>query len=162
VREPPRLPAGCHVAVEDAPSRTDRRIIDDELNALNRPFFSGAEFGRMGIFIRDADDKIVAGLDGMVEANWLFVDNLWVAESLRGLGIGSWLLAEGEHRAVARGCHSAWLDTFSFQAPDFYRKLGYTVFATLDYPPAHQRYFLRKSLVDPTTRPAGRPASNAA
>jgi hypothetical protein len=51
-----------------------------------------------------------------------------------------------EGRAVERGCHSAWVDTFSFQAPGFYRKLGYEVFGELDYPPEHKRFFLRKRL----------------
>jgi hypothetical protein len=51
-----------------------------------------------------------------------------------------------EASAVARGCHSAWLDTMSFQAPGCYRKLGDAVFATLEYPPDHQRHFLSKRL----------------
>jgi hypothetical protein len=46
----------------------------------------------------------------------------------------------------ARGCHSARLDTFSFQAPEFYRRMGYEVFGVLDYPPDHKRIFLKKQL----------------
>ena len=51
-----------------------------------------------------------------------------------------------ERRAVERGCHSAWVDTFSFQAPGFYPKLGYEPFGELDYPPDFKRIFLRKQL----------------
>jgi hypothetical protein len=41
----------------------------------------------------------------------------------------------------------AYLDTFSFQAPDFYKKLGYEVFGELqDFPHGHQRYFMKKRL----------------
>lgn len=47
---------------------------------------------------------------------------------------------------MARDCHSAWVDTFSFQARGFYEKLGYTVFGQLDYPPEHRRFFLEKRL----------------
>jgi hypothetical protein len=54
--------------------------------------------------------------------------------------------AEGE--ALKRGCHSVWLDTFSFQAPGFYQKLGYEIFATLDCPPEHKHYFMRKRLAE--------------
>jgi hypothetical protein len=40
-----------------------------------------------------------------------------------------------------------WLDTFDFQAPDFYRGHGFTEFGKLsDYPPGHQRYFFQKRL----------------
>src|SRR6516165_7091346 len=45
--------------------------------------------------------------------------------------------------------HSAWLDTFSFQARGFYEKLGYEEFGRLDYPPGHHRHFLRKRLTSP-------------
>ena len=41
----------------------------------------------------------------------------------------------------------SWLDTFSFQAPEFYSKFGYREFARLDYPPDHQRIFLKKQLI---------------
>jgi hypothetical protein len=46
-----------------------------------------------------------------------------------------------------RGCHSAWLDTFSFQAPEFYPKFGYREFGRLDYPPDQQRIFFQKRLM---------------
>jgi iron complex outermembrane receptor protein len=46
-----------------------------------------------------------------------------------------------------RGCHSAYLDTFSFQAKPFYERCGYEVFGVLeDFPKGHQRFFMRKSL----------------
>jgi hypothetical protein len=39
------------------------------------------------------------------------------------------------------------LDTMSFQALDFYLKLGYTVFGRLDdLPEGHSRIFLKKAL----------------
>jgi ribosomal protein S18 acetylase RimI-like enzyme len=69
-----------------------------------------------------------------------------VHDDLRGQGIGRDLMARAEQRAIALGCHSAWLDTFSFQAPRFYQKLGYEVFGVLDYPPKHKRFFLQKRL----------------
>ena len=51
--------------------------------------------------------------------------------------------------AVAReqGCVGIWLDTFTFQAPGFYRKLGYALFGEIpDYPPGSSRFFLSKRL----------------
>ena len=72
---------------------------------------------------------------------------MWVRADLRRGGIGRWLMQEAERRGRDLGCHSAWLDTFSFQAPGFYAKLGYREFARLDYPPDHQRIFLKKRLI---------------
>ena len=58
-------------------------------------------------------------------------------------------MVHAEARARDRGCHSAWLDTFSFQAPGFYQKLGYEEFGHLDYRPGHQRHFLKNRLIPP-------------
>jgi hypothetical protein len=39
------------------------------------------------------------------------------------------------------------LDSYDFQAPGFYQKLGYEVFAVLeDHPRHHRNYYLRKRL----------------
>jgi Acetyltransferase (GNAT) family len=87
-------------------------------------------------------------LDGYAYGGWLFVHYLWVHLDLRRRGIGRGPIAEAEQRALVLGCHSAHLDTFWFQAPDFYKKLGYRVFGAIDYPPDHQRFFLQKRLVE--------------
>jgi 8-oxo-dGTP pyrophosphatase MutT (NUDIX family) len=89
----------------------------------------------------------LAGLVGSTYAGWLFVAELWVHVDLRRRGIGSGLLALAEQRAIDLGCHSAMLDTFSFQGPEFYPRFGYRAYGTLDYPPDHQRIFFRKPLV---------------
>ena len=82
-------------------------------------------------------------------AGWLFVKFLWVSHGLRGRGVGRELMDRAEVRSRERGCHSAWLDTFSFQARGFYEKLGYEEFGRLDYPPDHHRHFMRTRLISP-------------
>jgi GNAT superfamily N-acetyltransferase len=72
---------------------------------------------------------------------------LWVSEELRGGGLGAHLLGTAEAAARERGCGAVWLDTFSFQAPDFYKKPGYRQFGQLDdFPPGHAHHFLWKPL----------------
>jgi len=84
---------------------------------------------------------------GILNWNWLFVSLLWVAPEARGRGLGRSLLRALETTAQEQGCTMAHVDTFSFQAPDFYRRAGYEVFGTLEaYPQGHTRYFLRKAL----------------
>jgi hypothetical protein len=59
-------------------------------------------------------------------------------------------MTETEVEARRRGCHSAYLDTFDYQARPFYEKLGYVVFGTLeDYPKGHQRFYMMKKLPSP-------------
>ena len=97
------------------------------------------------MLVRDAGGELRAGLDGFTYAGWLFIRYLWVHGELRRSGVGRRLMAEAEDHARALGCHSAWVDTFSFQAPGFYARLGYREFGRLDYPPDHQRIFLQNS-----------------
>jgi len=57
----------------------------------------------------------------------------------------------GLHR-VWLACHSAWLDTFEFQARGFYERLGYSCFGELpNYPVGFSRYFLKKTLAEVAT-----------
>ena len=141
------LPLGYRLSFEDRPSREDREVIENGLGEYNKPFLRDSTFASVGIFVRDDSGAVRAGLVGYVYAEWLFVNLLWVHADLRRSGIGSGLLAEAERRAIALGCHSAHLDTFSFQGPEFYPKFGYREFGRLDYPPDHQRIFLKKQLI---------------
>lgn len=138
------LPPGLRLSVEDNPSREDRNFIDEGLGAYNAAFLADNRYSYFGIFVRDEAGMIRAGLIGYCYAGWLFVNLLWVHADLRRRGIGQMLLAEAERHAIAFGCHSSFLDTFSFQGPNFYPKFGYEEFARLDYPPGHERIFLKK------------------
>lgn len=62
----------------------------------------------------------------------LMIDRLWVAEDQRGKGLGACLLAAVEEKAKARGAKRAELNTFGFQAPGFYEKMGYRLFGSLE------------------------------
>jgi len=78
------------------------------------------------------EGKVVAGLVGCSGWRWMFVKFLWVDESLRGQGMGRQLLEAAEKESLKLKCESIYLDTFSFQAPGFYEKQGYSLFGTLD------------------------------
>ncbi len=97
--------------------------------------------------LRGPDHEIVGGVIGATYWNWLHVDLMWVKEELRGQGYGQQLLQLAEDEARRRGAKNAFLDTFSFQAPDFYKKYGYEIFGTLaNFPTGHQRFYLTKAL----------------
>jgi predicted N-acetyltransferase YhbS len=140
------LPLGCRLAIEQNPSRADREFVDERLGDYNAPFLQNPPYDYFGIFVRDEDSAIRAGLIGNLYARWLFISHLWVDAPLRRSGIGSALITQAERRAVDFGCHSACVDTFSFQGPDFYPRFGYEMFGTLDYPPDHKRIFFKKRL----------------
>jgi GNAT superfamily N-acetyltransferase len=141
------LPPGCRLSIEENPSWDDRETVDIALGAHNEAFLRDNRFDYFGLFVRDEANAIRAGLIGHCYAEWLHVNLLWVQADLRRRGIGGALVAEAERRALAFGCHSAWLDTFSFQGPNYYPRFGYEVFGTLDYPPDHKRIFFKKRLI---------------
>jgi 8-oxo-dGTP pyrophosphatase MutT (NUDIX family)/GNAT superfamily N-acetyltransferase len=146
------LPPGLQISIEDAPAATDLGVLGRALDLYNRSFLGDTRPSRLAVFVRDEARRVVAGLAGSTYAGWLFVADLWVEAELRRRGIGRELLARAERRAAELGCHSVWLDTFSFQAPNFYRRLGYEVYGALDYPPRHRRLFLAKPLASGGTR----------
>ncbi|MET8827818.1 GNAT family N-acetyltransferase [Streptomyces sp. NPDC004610] len=96
----------------------------------------------------DDTDALAGGLAGHTWAGWLHVSTLWVDERVRGAGLGGALLAEAERIARdERGCGSVRLETWDFQAPEFYRKRGYEVVCVIpDYPPGVTEYTLTKRL----------------
>ena len=101
----------------------------------------------LGVYFRNESGEITAGLIGNTHGNWLTVKYLWVSESLRGQHIGSELLEAAEQTARERGCKYSFLDTFGFQAPEFYQKRSYRVVFTLEeYPISGKRYYFTKEL----------------
>ncbi|WP_405918500.1 GNAT family N-acetyltransferase [Streptomyces sp. NBC_00728] len=97
------------------------------------------------VWAMDEAGDMAGGLAGHTWTTWLHVTYLWVDERYRGTGLGSRLLAEAEATAGGRGCRAARLETWDFQAPDFYRKQGYEVACVIpDYPPGATEYTLTK------------------
>ncbi|MDH0647842.1 GNAT family N-acetyltransferase [Pseudomonas sp. GD03858] len=93
--------------------------------------------------------EVTGGLYGRLGGGWMFVELLVVPEASRGQGLGRELMGKAEALARREGCVGIWLDTFSFQAPAFYRALGFEVFGELgDYLQGHRRYFLSKRLAE--------------
>ncbi len=90
---------------------------------------------------------IVAGINALIYHYVLYVDVLFVDEKYRRQRLGSTLLKKVEDEAKAMGAALAHLDTFDFQALDFYLKHGYETFGILeDCPKGHKRYYLKKKL----------------
>lgn len=126
---------------------------DEDYNAIRQPLIDynaskvDGPWGPLAIMLRDEAGTVRGGLWASYSYDWLFVELLVVPEAFRGQGLGARMLQQAEGWARERGCVGVWLDTFSFQAPGFYEKQGYTVFGVLDqYPGQTQRFFLRKML----------------
>ncbi len=99
----------------------------------------------LSVIVRDDNGNIIGGVSGRTIYNQFLIEVLWVADSFRGQGLGRDLMALAEDKAKLRGCLAAQVDTLSFQAPDFYQKLGFEVVGKVDgVPDSPERYFLLK------------------
>jgi len=136
----------------DQSSPDDDRYVSSQIVAFNAarvPFTQVEPFVRVGFALRVGGTELIGGVLALTYC-WqcLYVDALWVSEEHRGRGYGAALLSRVESEARKMGCSLSHLDTFDFQAKDFYLAHGYEVFGTLDdCPPGHQRFFLKKRLV---------------
>ncbi|MDI2595154.1 GNAT family N-acetyltransferase [Pseudomonas sp. N3-W] len=136
--------------IERSPTPTDeeRLAILTPLIAYNAAQAGDSEAEKVALLVRDEAGAILGGLYGRVFYRWLFIELLSVPEQGRGLGLGSTLMNMAEELANEKECVGIWLDTFSFQAPAFYKKLGFSEFGQIaDYPPGHKRYFFQKRLI---------------
>lgn len=135
------------IAIETAPAPADEQVIWRGLHQHNEEHVSAVGDATFAVFLRDTNGVVLGGVLAKAGRGWLHINTLWVDPSVRRQGYGTQLMAVAEAEAQHRGCHSAYLDTFSFQARPFYTRCGYEVFGTLeDFPAGHQRFFMRKSL----------------
>jgi GNAT superfamily N-acetyltransferase len=137
------------MTLTDAPTPQMRKAIVEPLIEFNHSRIGKPQTYRpLAILLSDPEsNEIVGGLYGSTALSYLWVELLFVPETMRGIGIGGKLIMEAEAEAVRRGCRAAALDTFSFQARGFYERLGYSVFGKLeDCPHGHSRFYMTKRL----------------
>ena len=122
------------------------KTVLEALIAFNDANVGESSYRPIAFAIEDERGQMMGGLSGATAYGWLFVELLFVPEALRGQGVGTKLIQLAEAEAVARGCHSVWLDTIEFQARGFYERLGYTCFGELKNYPTGSRFFMSKRL----------------
>jgi len=142
------------IKVSEKPTDAQRKAIFTPLVAYNAAMVGDPRLETLALLLEDLEKgEIIGGLWGKFFHDWLFIELLFVPEDLRERGFGANLMARAESAARDRQCVGIWLDTHSFQAPVFYKKLGYEVFGSLDdYPIGASRHFLSKSLRTPIKR----------
>lgn len=117
------------------------------LSRFNRDAAGPFRYSRTVLTARNKSGGIVGGV--ILQSYWLetYVELLWLSERARGQGLGRELILEAVRRARGRGSRLMHLSTYSFQAPDFYEKLGFRRCGTISgSPKGAARYFYVKRL----------------
>ena len=135
------------ILISDVGSHADRAALRAAVHEFNFAATGFRDDRDLSCFLRNGDRVLVAGIDGFTWGGYARVEYLWVDQPLRGTGVGSRLLSAAEDEARDRGCRKIVLDTFSFQAPDFYRARGYAeVGTTSDTPVGFSQTLFEKRL----------------
>jgi ribosomal protein S18 acetylase RimI-like enzyme len=127
---------------EAAVAELRQRLVDFNLDVTGYQ-----DYRSLSCFLRDTDGELQAGIDGFSWGGYAMVEWLWVAAALRRQGLGGQLMHAAEAEARARGCAVVRVNTHTFQAPGFYRRLGYEeVGYASDTPVGHGEHFFAKRL----------------
>ena len=98
-------------------------------------------------FVEEEDGKILGAITGRAYYNEVHIGDLIVSKDCRRTGLGSKLVKAVEEYYSGKCYDIITLTTFGFQAPEFYKKLGYKIeFVRENKDPKLSKYFLSKSI----------------
>ncbi len=134
--------------MEFSVSPTDEQMaaVESGLDERNAGVASSRRVNRVrAVYVESGN--VVAGLDAAAYWGKLHIRLLWVHPDHQSRGLGSRLMGWAEEQGRKLGCTSAMVDTMSFQAPEFYAKLGYRQFGMSEgYEGGASRHYFEKEL----------------
>lgn len=120
------------IALEEETPARDLQSVLNGLLSYNRALEPESHYTKFAVFARDHKGGLRGGLTGALYFNALFIEYLWLDAPLRGQGVGRALMRCAEREALARGRDLVHLESMSFQAPGFYKSLGYVEYGRLE------------------------------
>ena len=143
--------AGRESKVRVVAGRSDVTKVSRELwrglVRFNRSKAGPLRYSRDVITVRGGRGRLLGGL--ILQSYWResYIELLWLSDRARAQGYGSKLMQEAERRARRRGSCLIHVNTYSFQAPGFYKKHGYRLFGSISGSPrGATKYFYVKRL----------------
>lgn len=125
-------------------SALEIEALEDHLYAFNREA-TGFDDGEGLAFVSEEDGEVVGAVAGYSWGGICELRQVWVRADHRGQGLGSALLEAAIAEATRRGCAHITLATYDFQAPEFYRRHGFSEIARVaDKPLGHTEFIMRR------------------
>src|ERR1700747_859284 len=100
--------------LETDPALDDVEFLRDRLYDYNVEQTGRDDGQYLSIFLRDEEDRIVAGVYGWTWAGWLRITEFWVSPEERRRGRGRQMLLMAEKEARGGGCSRAAGGTYNF------------------------------------------------
>lgn len=107
--------------------------IDDAVMDFNHKQPEYQKWQKTGYKYYDDNGNFVGAIVYYIRGEWLEVDDTVVFEEYRGKGFGKYMMNDVEQEAIAKGCTKSLLETRNYQAPEFYKKLGYKIVFTQEF-----------------------------
>ncbi len=134
-------------AVHDIVPSDLAAIVDAGLEGANARFAPLGDVEPLACSARLPDDRVIGGAIGRTWGLCAELQQVWVDPDYRRRGIARRLIGDFEMKAMSRGCETVFLETFSFQCPDLYLKLGYEICCTISgFAPGVEKYTMTRSV----------------
>jgi len=129
------------------PNEEDKETIKAGMLAYHKSKGHPRKMEYVSILIKDDNDSVLGAIVVSFLWNGMHIDTLWVDKSIRSQGWGRKLIEAAEEEAIQRHCTVSFTDTFTWQAPGFYEKLGYTEFGKVEnFPEGNSLIYYKKEL----------------
>ena len=124
------------LVVESSPDLADLALLEERVTAAAIEAAGVGEDRAFGIFVRDDERRIVAGISGMTWGRCCELHAMWVDEPLRGRGLARALMARAESVARQRGCALVEFFAYDLLVAGLYERLGYEAVGVIEGCPA--------------------------
>lgn|GEM_PF-1034985 len=142
----PSIPTIRFISTQNPRFNAVQKTLEQKLQNYNDKKAGPSRSKSLGLAVRDPKARVIGGLLGATFRGWLHIDLLWVDRQYRKKGVGCRLVHQAEETARRRNIQWACVETGSFQAPDFYPKLGYRCIKRVKLARRSQGFYFVKKL----------------
>ena len=134
------------IVIDHTPTEADNTVIGDGVFAAHA-YLIGEKDKSFSVFLKNDAGQVLGGVQAAFDTESVYIDRLWVDDTLRNKGYGKQLLNVAEQEAIQQGCSLSTVNTWDFQAEGFYLKNGYARIGEIkNYWKGHSMIYLRKTL----------------
>ncbi|MFX1508633.1 MAG: GNAT family N-acetyltransferase, partial [Promethearchaeota archaeon] len=136
------------VLITKTPTEEEMMIVEKGLEDYKKQFPNGEldiPTPDISLVLKNSSGTIVGGVITSMLTGVMHLEVLWIDEIYRGRGYGKALVLQAESIGKKKGYSASQTWTFSFQAPEFYQRIGYKLVGTFDgYIDGITEHILRK------------------
>lgn len=137
----------CTITFTNQPSTNELEKLCKGLDRHAKQTIGKTSFEPFGFLAHNSSGALIGGCTGVLMYGTLCIKLLWIEENARGNGLGRKLIEKAELFARENACRYITLETFGWQAKDFYEKMHYKIEHVYNgYDDEAKFYFFRKKL----------------